>query len=718
MDKTEKEELKQIDHHEPESDLEVKQVKSECDEKDEKKVILKNWNTKFVLNYKQNFISMRKKSDDVFCVPSLNLSIPKKVRIATTNQKATLTQPPTLPPPLPYNKPEWSSRPPLVEKETESQLDSEGYCDHYYLEVIKSGTIVDKIKLQNEFVTIGRLDTCDIQPEHPSLSRYHAILQYSNGADDTSIKEGFYLYDLNSTHGTFLNKGKIESNKYVHVGLENCVKFGLSTRLYILHGPKPKYNSDDLNFNLTHEQMKKIKEKHDRIAMKLKAQKELEEEERNEAEGEMNWGMNDMKSNEEEEENVDINGSVIKFDKEKAIEESDESFYINDPSKALRNFFEREGEELEYDVEDKGYGKFACRIRLPIDNDYGEAIYAQVEHEGKKKECMALCALEACRLLNAQGVLRQSREEIAKKKKRKDWESADFYDSDDDTFYDRTGEIEKKRIQRMANSGKFDEKTAKSIPGLNKNKVQTFDTILNDIKLYMKEENELSTKLEKCKEVSKAIADDDIDAYIRSLKVVGTIDTVTRAKMKRRVVEIKTELTRLEKLLHIAKPLGFDYEKWRNEFSQNFEDKPTSQKSAIKEQVLIPAARTSETEKEIVKEASSNVNAEIKVKVDLKPIQDKPRDDSETKIRKKKIDHVDDRAEEESYAEPKEKLKKISSNLKPKLSNDSKTSSVEEAPIFDYETLYKTNSNDYAIWLPPEGQTGDGKTSLNDKFGY
>ena len=34
-------------------------------------------------------------------------------------------------------------------------------------------------------------------------------------------------------------------------------------------------------------------------------------------------------------------------------------------------------------------------------------------------------------------------------KKEKNWEEADYYDSDDDTFLDRTGDIEKKRQKRI-----------------------------------------------------------------------------------------------------------------------------------------------------------------------------------------------------------------------------------------------------------------------------
>ena len=44
----------------------------------------------------------------------------------------------------------------------------------------------------------------------------------------------------------------------------------------------------------------------------------------------------------------------------------------------------------------------------------------------------------------------------SKKRKAKDWEADDYYDSDDDTFLDRTGTVEKKRQHRMRAAGKRD----------------------------------------------------------------------------------------------------------------------------------------------------------------------------------------------------------------------------------------------------------------------
>lgn len=64
--------------------------------------------------------------------------------------------------------------------------------------------------------SFGRLNTCDVLCEHPSLSRYHSVLQYSNGSN-AKYPKGLYLIDLGSTHGTFINKTKLEPHKYTRV---------------------------------------------------------------------------------------------------------------------------------------------------------------------------------------------------------------------------------------------------------------------------------------------------------------------------------------------------------------------------------------------------------------------------------------------------------------------------------------------------------------------
>lgn len=131
--------------------------------------------------------------------------------------------------------------------------------------------------------------------------------------------------------------------------------------------------------------------------------------------------------------------------------------------------------------------------RLPILNDFGEYMYAESQNEGKKKECQAQCALEACRILNAQGVLKPRQgESAAKRRKHKNWQSDDYYDSDEDTYLDRTGDIEKKRQKRMDACAD----TASS-SSTSKSKVHTFDSIKDELKRLINEKVEIETKLNK-----------------------------------------------------------------------------------------------------------------------------------------------------------------------------------------------------------------------------
>lgn len=67
--------------------------------------------------------------------------------------------------------------------------------------------------------------------ENPSVSRKHAIIQHKDTGD-------IFLYDLGSTHGTFVNKKTIPAQKYIQLKVGDMLKFGLSTRFYILNGPE------------------------------------------------------------------------------------------------------------------------------------------------------------------------------------------------------------------------------------------------------------------------------------------------------------------------------------------------------------------------------------------------------------------------------------------------------------------------------------------------
>ena len=142
-------------------------------------------------------------------------------KIGRLNSKPVKKHTSTPPTPLEYLEPEWAGIP-------EDNLD-------YSFEVLKNGKIIDNIPLENKsFFVFGRLPSCDITLEHPSLSRYHAVLQYSGPSSPSTKEQGWYIFDLDSTHGTWINKRKVFPKKYYRIKVGYVIKFGGSSRLHIL----------------------------------------------------------------------------------------------------------------------------------------------------------------------------------------------------------------------------------------------------------------------------------------------------------------------------------------------------------------------------------------------------------------------------------------------------------------------------------------------------
>uniref|UniRef100_A0A8C5S650 Solute carrier family 4 member 1 adaptor protein n=1 Tax=Laticauda laticaudata TaxID=8630 RepID=A0A8C5S650_LATLA len=350
-----------------------------------------------------------------------------------------------------YEEPPWGGCP--------SEEESSGYS----LETVKGGAVLDRVSFTGRSrLLVGRAPNCDLSLAHPCVSRHHAVLQRrpprssAEGEEESLASEspepGLYVYDLNSAHGTFLNKARVPPRTYCRVRVGHVLRFGGSSRLFILQGPEEDQEPES---ELTVTQLKELRKQQQAKLEKTmlgddsdEEQKEIEIKKSENSRNDLScsWGMGEDAEEEEGEENP----IAIEF------QEDQEAFYLKDPKKALQGFFDREGEELEYEFDSHGTGTWLCRVKLPIDDASGKQLVAEAIHSGKKKEAMIQCSLEACRILDARGVLRQ--EAVSRKRKAKNWEEEDFYDSDDDIFLDRTGVIEQKRLNRMKKAGKIDEK--------------------------------------------------------------------------------------------------------------------------------------------------------------------------------------------------------------------------------------------------------------------
>lgn len=91
----------------------------------------------------------------------------------------------------------------------------------------------------------------DIPLDHPSISKQHAALQYrlvsykkENGTEGRHIRP--YIIDLESANGTFLNNVKLEPRRFHELMERDVVKFGFSSREYVvLHEQSKDEELDD-----------------------------------------------------------------------------------------------------------------------------------------------------------------------------------------------------------------------------------------------------------------------------------------------------------------------------------------------------------------------------------------------------------------------------------------------------------------------------------------
>ncbi|KAL0809234.1 hypothetical protein ABMA28_011453 [Loxostege sticticalis] len=429
--------------------------------------------------------------------------------------------------PIPYKEPKWSG------------LAPDG--SDYFLEVLKSGCILDKVDLTKKpYYVFGRLANCDVVMAHPTISRHHCVIQYKAFAEEGEPPSGWYLYDLGSTHGTFLNKERLKASHYTRVRVGHQLKFGSSTRTYIMMGPDFDCEGEsELSVTEIKQRALNMKLERDRMIREDREQRErdrLEEEKKREEQG-IDWGMG-----EDAEEEPDLADNPFAVT-------TNEELYLDDPKKTLRGYFEREGHELTYNCEERGLGQFICRVELPIDDARGNPVIAEVIHRGKKKEAVIACALEACRILDRAGLLRQSKHE-SRRRKQRDWSADDYYDSDEDTFLDRTGNVERKRTQRMQRLGALEKEQEKPL---------TYDDLLKqiaDIESKISLEEKSLARLRSASKPQPNADEDELDAFMSSLQTQGQsmAQKADISNTKMRIQKLKAELSKTQRLAELARP--------------------------------------------------------------------------------------------------------------------------------------------------------------------
>lgn len=116
--------------------------------------------------------------------------------------------------------------------------------DAWRMYVFKGSEIVETLELSRRSCWLfGReAAVVDHLIEHPSCSKQHAVVQFRyiekrNEYGDKTGKVRPYLIDLESANGTSIDGKQVPTKRYVELRDKDTIKFGHSTREYLLQLP-------------------------------------------------------------------------------------------------------------------------------------------------------------------------------------------------------------------------------------------------------------------------------------------------------------------------------------------------------------------------------------------------------------------------------------------------------------------------------------------------
>uniref|UniRef100_A0ACD5ZVH6 Uncharacterized protein n=1 Tax=Avena sativa TaxID=4498 RepID=A0ACD5ZVH6_AVESA len=640
-------------------------------------------------------------------------------------------------PRAPYAIPDWSAAP-----------------DHpFFLEVIKSGQSFEKLDVSKKGAYMfGRVDLCDFVLDHPTISRFHAVLQFRNDGE-------VFLYDLGSTHGSSINKTQIKKKMYTKIHVGDIIRFGQSSRLYLFQGPSELMPPEK---DMQKRRDAKIRQNMlDREASLLRAKTQAAL-----AEG-ISWGMSEDAPEE--------------FGEDEADEITWQTYtgQLTDRQEKTRGKIIKRMEKV------ANMKKEIDAIRVK-DIPQGGLTQGQQTQIARNEQRMSQIMEE---LENLEETLNDSIQESLgartgkpKRGSRKaSLEEEEEVISDDDDFFDRT----KKKSSNQQSNGQQSVETADSL-------LEKKDTITNDIegkkKLLEEEKNKLSHRHD-------ADLGDDLDAYMSGLSSQLVHDNIT--KIQKELSDLQAELDKVVYLLKVADPMGEAALKRdlkpreANPQASNDNPRPEAKKQ---ETVAREKTSTEENSKDSCP-TKTEVDKPAEVETDVSRDQEndskraftipKPQWLGDKRIivpEENCIKEANSNAEEpDNFVDYKDRKTVLSNSanekdleeaapgliLRKRKSADqpagaeAEPSSVEsEASAADAVALLLKHTRglqtseemenedepqaskrkgkkskqkrvlgpakpdfleagpDYETWVPPKGQTGDGRTSLNERLGY
>ncbi|KAL3681305.1 hypothetical protein R1sor_024261 [Riccia sorocarpa] len=630
----------------------------------------------------------------------------------------------------PYVKPPWSAAP--------------GHP--FKLEVLKEGISlgVEDVSEKGAYM-FGRSDRCDFVLEHPTISRFHAVLQYN-------AKGKGFVFDLGSTHGTFVNKKQVQGKTYTPLNVGDIIRFGLSTRLYHFQGPTEFLPEEGLSKGERHavRMLELAQDKAEKEQSLLRAKRNAAS-----ADG-ATWGM-----------------------QEDAVDEDEE----DDTEEITWQNFKGELTEKQQKTLEKVHKRQEKLANLRKENDaiqakeisQGGLTQGQQTQIARNEQRMAQLLDE---LENMEETLNESiREAIigrtgkSRGGKKTLQNEDDEDDPSDDEFYDRTSKLKEKKKKKEA--GQVVE-TAETLL----EKKSSISKEIEGVRLLMKAEEEQDKQQDMVNKETESL--DPLDKFMTAIST--SIEQDRTARLQKELESLSKDLERVERLLKLADPMGDASKKWElrqtpesltaaTDLAQKIDRRIFPKKdnaeelssSTDKKDDSVSNDGQSQTSDKQDKENTPDLRPLdppvrlgaplLKQESEEKPVErygresdnaagfisykDRKKDREENKSKEsfRREDRaptvIESREVEATTEADKDVADTVALLLKHKrglAEGDTQTAGsalessqqpLKKKKIYGpAKPSYMTDAEEKESWVPPAGQTGDGRTALNEKYGY
>ncbi|CAD5217819.1 unnamed protein product [Bursaphelenchus okinawaensis] len=396
---------------------------------------------------------------------------------------------------------------------------------------------------------------------------------------------------------------------------------------------------------------------------------------------------------------------------------SNSKMYHSDPVNALKQFCEREGLDFEFQTSYGGKNEVTSGFELP-DNVCGGDGSTFVAISESLQIAQKECALKVCTHLDTLGLLDGG---INWSKKMN--EGNDFYEDDEDTFYDRTGQIEAQRLKRIERHKAENGVTEKAL---------NYDEIKARLVELRETEKAINHQLER---LLKPISDIDLSSNeinVSSLNASLSI-RMEVSKLKKKLEEARNEIKVMEKMKQVARPVKFQM------FSKTTKNPDVERAIKCDSKSAPLEGNENKTESkdlelnvlEDVEQPGSFENSDCKLKC-LEKFEEKTsmkfeHEECTSFVTVVKSDQSEEKKSQKQGSDGKtygllsrkelRKQDEITKN-KRKVQEDENTFEEMDSKEKRNKTEKEIEKDEEPMWEPPKGQTGDGRTLLNDKLGY